>query len=157
MSNSSSTTLPSSTSESVHDGHKKETRGGDYPPHHYPHDEENPPPPTAEDKQVEKEKSEHDPFLVGWEPNDEADPKNWSTTYKSWITFQLGMLALSASLGSSIISPAEAVIADYVGISSEAAVLVVSLYILGYASHRVNLAFKLLPCLINSIDSRSAL
>jgi len=58
---------------------------------------------------------------------------NWSSTYKAFITFILGMLALAASLGSSIISPAERQIAQYTGISGEAAVLVISLYIVGFA------------------------
>ncbi|PQE04998.1 bicyclomycin resistance protein [Rutstroemia sp. NJR-2017a BBW] len=61
------------------------------------------------------------------------NPKNWSTLYKSFITFLLGMLALSASLGSSIISPAEQTIAAYVGVGREVSVLSVSLYILGFA------------------------
>lgn len=97
-----------------------------------PHDVENPPPPTVEDKDVEQE-NKVDPFLVAWNPDDEANPRNWSNAYKSWITFQLGMLALSASLGSSIIAPAEQAIANYTGISSELAVLVISVYILGFA------------------------
>ena len=85
--------------------------------------------------QIEKErgKNEKDSFLVDWEPNDTANPRNWSTGYKSWITFQLGMLALSASLGSSIISPAEDAIIQYTHISSEVAVLPISLFILGFA------------------------
>jgi len=91
------------------------------------------PPPDAEAAEVRKEKEEGNPFLVGWEPGEQANPMNWATTYKSWITFQLGMLALAASLGSSIISPAEADIAAYTGISAEVAVLVISLYIVGFA------------------------
>ena len=71
--------------------------------------------------------------MVDWESNDKANPLNWSTPYKSWITFQLGMLALAASLGSSIISPAEDAIMAYTHISSEVAVLPVSFYILGFA------------------------
>ncbi|KAJ9632057.1 hypothetical protein H2203_000458 [Taxawa tesnikishii (nom. ined.)] len=80
-----------------------------------------------------KQEKERDPFLVQWEPGEKANPKNWSTGYKSWITFQLGMLALSASLGSSIISPAEEAISQYTHISTEVAVLSISLYILGFA------------------------
>ena len=95
------------------------------------HDDENPPLPAAEEQLAEKEKG--DPFLVAWAEDDKENPRNWSTAYKSWITFQLGMLALAASLGSSIISPAEDTIAKYVGISTEVAVLSVSLYILGFA------------------------
>ena len=84
-------------------------------------------------KPDEKVKHEQDPYLVDWEPNDASNPRNWSTLYKSWITFQLGMLAMSVSLGSSIISPAEDSIIRYTHISSEVAVMPVSLFILGFA------------------------
>lgn len=65
---------------------------------------------------------------VGWEKNDAENPRNWSVTYKCWITFQLGMLALAASLGSSITAPAQNAIAEYVGVSPGVAVLSISLY-----------------------------
>ena len=81
----------------------------------------------------EKETDKKKPYLVDWEPNDRANPRNWSTSYKSWITFQLAMLALSASLGSSIISPAEHALMFYTHISAEVAVLPVSFYMLGFA------------------------
>ena len=103
------------------------------PPHH---DEENPPPvPSAEKEHGSEEDEENrkDAYLVDWEPNDKANPRNWSTLYKSWITFQLAMLAVSASLGSSIISPAEDAIMAYAHISAELSVLPVSFYILGFA------------------------
>lgn len=100
------------------------------PPHLGHHDEENPSPVSSE---KEKEKDEINTYLVNWEPNDKENPRNWSTSYKSWITFQLGMLALAASLGSSIISPAEDAIRVYTKISSEVAVLPISFYILGFA------------------------
>jgi len=67
-------------------------------------------------------------ILVAWDENDKMNPQNWTTLYKCWITFQLGMLALAASLGSSIISPANATIGRYVGVSNEVTVLNVSLY-----------------------------
>ena len=48
---------------------------------------------------------EHDPaYLVDFEPNDPENPMNWSKYYKAFITVQLGFMALSSSLGSSIIS-----------------------------------------------------
>lgn len=84
-------------------------------------DEEHTPP-------TNQESNAKDPNLVDWEENDLENPRNWSTAYKCWITFQLGMLALSASLGSSIISPAENVISEYIGVSKEVTVLVISLY-----------------------------
>jgi len=70
----------------------------------------------------------HDSNIVDWDENESNNPHNWATSYKCWITFQLGMLALAASLGSSIIAPAETRIAAYVGVSLEVVILSVSLY-----------------------------
>jgi hypothetical protein len=89
-----------------------------------PCDEENTPASKGEQQHESK-----DPNLVEWDEDDRENPRNWSTMYKCWITFQLGMLALAASLGSSIISPAESAIAAYVGVSREVAVLSISLYV----------------------------
>lgn len=74
-----------------------------------------------------------DQFLVKWDPDEKANPFNYSSGYKAWVTFQLGMLALAASLGSSIISPAGPAISQEFGVSEEVAVLNVSLYVLGFA------------------------
>ena len=70
-----------------------------------------------------------DPNRVDWEPDEKANPKNFTTAYKIFITFQLGMLAFGASLGSSIISPASQTIADDLGVGVEVTVLNVSLYV----------------------------
>lgn len=88
--------------------------------------------PEKEDPQPAASK-EKDPYLVDWEPNDPENPRNFSTTRKVWITFILGMLALAASLGSSIIAPAEQAIIKYTHVSAEVSVLSISLYILGFA------------------------
>ncbi|KAJ6104524.1 hypothetical protein N7523_010844 [Penicillium sp. IBT 18751x] len=81
----------------------------------------------------EKEPNELDPaFLVKWDLDDPLNPQNWPVRYKWWVTFQLGMLALAGSLGSSIMTPADSIIAKYVGVSSEVSVLDVSLYLLGF-------------------------
>jgi hypothetical protein len=85
-------------------------------------DEENP------SRIAGKEEGSVDSNVVGWEPDDPENPRNWSLGLKIWITFQLGMLALCGSLGSSIISPAEEVISEYVGVSQEVTVLTISLY-----------------------------
>ncbi|PWY89238.1 MFS general substrate transporter [Aspergillus heteromorphus CBS 117.55] len=94
-------------------------------------------PETQQPRPADEEKagrpSGPDPNLVTWDKNDPENPHNFSTAYKCWITFQLGMLALSASLGSSIISPAETALEEYLGMSTEVAILSVSLYILGFA------------------------
>ena len=79
--------------------------------------------------QVSHASGPHDPFLVTWDGlNDPANPRNWSPWYKASITFLLGMLALSGSLGSSIIAPAEGAIAERFNVSREVTVLCVSLY-----------------------------
>lgn len=81
----------------------------------------------------EQQNQPDEAFLVKWEQGESANPFNWSTSYKSWVTFQLSMLALAASLASSIIAPANSAIATYVGVSDEVAVLSISLYVLGFA------------------------
>ncbi|KAK3707153.1 hypothetical protein LTR37_012322 [Vermiconidia calcicola] len=84
--------------------------------------------------QVSHASGPHDPFFVTWDGlNDPANPRNWSPWYKASITFLLGMLALSGSLGSSIIAPAEGAIAERFNVSREVTVLCVSLYVLGFA------------------------
>jgi len=82
---------------------------------------------------VKESPEERAAFLVKWDAGERSNPRNWSTAYKGWITLQLGMLALSASLGSSITAPAFPEIAQDVGISEEVVVLTISLYVLGFA------------------------
>lgn len=74
-----------------------------------------------------------DPYMVDWDENEIANPRNWKPSYKAFITFQLGMLAFTGSLGSSIILPAEASIAKEFNVSREVTVLCISLYVLGFA------------------------
>lgn len=94
-------------------------------------------PPPSRPADAEKGKAGHaggpEPNLVTWEENDPENPHNFSTAYKCWITFQLGLLALSASLGSSIISPAETELKAYLKIGTEVSILPVSLYM--YVNH----------------------
>lgn len=73
---------------------------------------------------------EDDPeFLVKWDTGDPENPYNWSTLYKTWVTFELSMLALAASVTSSMIAPANHIIAEYIGVSDTVAVLNVSLFV----------------------------
>ncbi|PYH31624.1 MFS transporter [Aspergillus neoniger CBS 115656] len=82
---------------------------------------------------LEKASPSRDPeYQVKWDPDDPLNPQNWPVRYKWWVTVQLGMLALAGSLGSSITTSADDTIAEYIGVSSEVAVLDVSLYILGF-------------------------
>lgn len=90
--------------------------------------------PAKEEAQVDPTHSQYrDHFLVGWDDDEQANPRNWCFIKKISVTAQLGMLALAAAIGSSIISPANEVIANEFDISQELAVLSVSLYILGFA------------------------
>lgn len=66
---------------------------------------------------------------VDWEKDDPENPRCWSYGKKCWITAQLSLLAMAASLGSSITAPANDAIAAYTGVSQEVAVLSVSLYV----------------------------
>ena len=68
-------------------------------------------------------------YIVKWAPNDPLNPQNWSDRYRWWVTFQLGLLALVGSLGSSILTPADDTIARYIGVSNEVSVLSLSLYV----------------------------
>jgi hypothetical protein len=74
-------------------------------------------------------------YLVKWADGDPENPYNWKTPYKAWVTLQLSMLALAASATSSMIAPANRIIAEYIGVSETVAVLNVSLFV--YASPRV--------------------
>lgn len=77
---------------------------------------------------------QHDPaYLVDFEDDDSENPMNWSPYYKAFITVQLGFMALSASWASSIISPAEPVIAAKFNVSQEVTILTVSPFVLGFA------------------------
>ena len=78
---------------------------------------------------LEKGQISLDPaYLVKWNHDDPLNPLNWSVAYKLWVTFQLAMLSFAGSIGSSITTPADNTIAEYVGVNNEVAVLNVTLY-----------------------------
>ncbi|KAL7941179.1 major facilitator superfamily domain-containing protein [Trichoderma barbatum] len=73
------------------------------------------------------------PIIVKWDENEPANPFNWATPYKAFITFQLGMIAMAASVGSSIMAPTEPTLQKVFHVGHEVSVLCTSLYILGFA------------------------
>lgn len=85
--------------------------------------EKSPSPPSPGDRT--------DAFVVRFAEADPDDPKNWNPYYKAWITFQLGMLAISGSMGASIVAPAEPYVAEEFGLRREVTVLMLALFILG--------------------------
>ena len=71
-------------------------------------------------------------YMVDWEPDashDPLSPYSWSIKYRAWVTAQLALMALAASLASAITAPASPVIAKYLGVTEEIVVLNVSLYV----------------------------
>jgi hypothetical protein len=100
---------------------------------------------SVKDEELQKPKSESDvtdTHKVDWGPDDGDNPRNFAFRKKVWITFQLGMLAMSASLGSSIIAPGQNAFAEYVGISAEVTVLSVSLYMYALPSSYISHQFR---------------
>ena len=75
----------------------------------------------------------NDPFLVQFDDNESANPRNFSPPRKWFLTILLGSLAAVGSFGSSVTAPAEDALSRYLGISYEATILTVSLYVLGFA------------------------
>ncbi|CAD6588223.1 MAG: hypothetical protein CYPHOPRED_004316 [Cyphobasidiales sp. Tagirdzhanova-0007] len=64
--------------------------------------------------------------------DDPANPKNWPYSRKVFVTGLYGMTTMSSTFASSVFSPALPYIAKQYGISSEASVLGISLFVLGY-------------------------
>ena len=80
---------------------------------------------------------------------DGEDPKSFSPLYKAFITWEMSMLAFVGSLGSSIMSPAQADLAAYLNTSEQLTVLSLSLFVLGltipwryYSIHATDLHFQ---------------
>jgi hypothetical protein len=74
-----------------------------------------------------------DLYLVQWDDNEKANPRNWKSSYKAFMTLLLGMLAFAGSFGSSVILPGIGSIADEFNVSKEVTILCISLYVLGFA------------------------
>ncbi|OKL58166.1 hypothetical protein UA08_06409 [Talaromyces atroroseus] len=72
-------------------------------------------------------------WVVKFDEGDPDNPKNFKTSYKVFLTFQMSMLALSGSLGSSIVSPGQSKIESQLNVGAEVATLTLSLFVLGWA------------------------
>lgn len=71
--------------------------------------------------------------LVGWSENDQANPRNWSTFKKVAITALICFLTTSVYIGSAIYTAGiEGIMADF-GVSEVAALLGLTLFVVGYA------------------------
>ncbi|KAG2150129.1 major facilitator superfamily domain-containing protein [Suillus cothurnatus] len=73
-----------------------------------------------------------DPFLVSFDEDDPANPKNWSFAKKWYLTLAGGLLVLNATFSSSAPSALVPTFMEEFGISQEVGTLTVSLFVCGY-------------------------
>ncbi|KAF8320462.1 MFS general substrate transporter [Clavulina sp. PMI_390] len=72
-------------------------------------------------------------YMVGWDgPDDPANPMNWSSLYRWWLTFFSGLITLNASFSSSAPSGVIGSIGDDFGFGSIVGNLLISVFIAGY-------------------------
>ncbi|RMD42315.1 hypothetical protein DV735_g2811, partial [Chaetothyriales sp. CBS 134920] len=69
-----------------------------------------------------------------WEgPDDPGNPLNWTMGWKAYTMIMVSLQAITSTFGSSIISPGTREIAQEFNVSTTAAILALSLYVLGLA------------------------
>ena len=83
--------------------------------------------------------SHHEPVTkiataIDWSgPDDKENPQIWPHWKKAYHTFSIGFLAFAVTAGTSIITPSTTEIAIQFNVSREAAILALTLYVLGLA------------------------
>lgn len=90
-------------------------------------------------KDVEKNKKNNgndeskDPFLVGWDGDDDAEnPQNWPMSYKVFVTVLMAWLTVSVYIGASIVEGGTRYFAAEYGLGTTPAGLLVTLFVYGY-------------------------
>jgi multidrug resistance protein len=73
-----------------------------------------------------------DPYLVRFDENDPANPKNWSSAQRWYITMTGGLLVLNATFASSAPSGMVPQLMRHFGFSEEIGTLTISLFVAGY-------------------------
>jgi DHA1 family multidrug resistance protein-like MFS transporter len=77
--------------------------------------------------------SKDDPYLVDWYGDDDPDnPFNWSAFKKCFFLFQIMILTTAVYMGSSIVSPALPLMAEYWNVGLTPAALSLTLFVFGY-------------------------
>ena len=89
--------------------------------------------PIKRSAEVEKGRDDpgQSPIYVSFEPNDPANPQNWSRTYKSWVVVQLTWLTLSLTFASSAAAPAQDGMMAEFGCSEVTAVATTGVFLIG--------------------------
>ncbi|OJK00414.1 hypothetical protein ASPACDRAFT_28651 [Aspergillus aculeatus ATCC 16872] len=72
------------------------------------------------------------PTIITWAPDDPENPQNWSIPKKLLVSSQIWLLTFAIYIGSAIYSPGIPSAAQHFGISSVAATLGLTLFVLGY-------------------------
>ncbi|KAI0339259.1 MFS general substrate transporter [Trametopsis cervina] len=79
------------------------------------------------------EEEQRNPYIVDWySDNDQENPRNWSLAKRSFVTFDICLLTFSIYIGSAIYAPGIVDITEKFGISSVAASLGITMFVLGY-------------------------
>lgn len=86
----------------------------------------------AQDTSAKSQDLDKDPNLVEWEEGDPDNPQNWSNTRKVILTITCALLTLNVTFASSAPSSGTMLVAKEFNISSEVAVLLTSLFLVGY-------------------------
>ncbi|KAF2255830.1 multidrug resistance protein-like protein [Trematosphaeria pertusa] len=86
----------------------------------------------ASDVRIDSEKGK-DLHVIDWYgPDDPDNPRNWSTTKKFFVTFEIVFLTFSVYIGSAIYSAGIIGVQQTFGVSQVAATLGLTLYVAGY-------------------------
>ncbi|EFX02659.1 major facilitator superfamily transporter multidrug resistance [Grosmannia clavigera kw1407] len=70
--------------------------------------------------------------IVVFSPNDKANPKNWSKARRWLITMTLSLVCFSVAFSSAVVTPGIAGVAESFHVSSEVALLSVTLFVIGF-------------------------
>lgn len=84
-------------------------------------------------KPVDPEKGRDVHIVDWWGPDDPENPRNWSRFKRCWVTFCICFLTFSVYIGSAIYSAGITGVTREFGVSQTAALLGLSLFVLGYA------------------------
>ncbi|KAA8899664.1 hypothetical protein TRICI_006321 [Trichomonascus ciferrii] len=82
---------------------------------------------------IDGEQSSMGQLVVDWDgPDDQENPKNWSTLKKTLLIAQVGILTISIYIGSSVYVPGIDQVMEEFDVSRTAAYLPLSLFVVGY-------------------------
>ncbi|KIV86635.1 hypothetical protein PV11_02235 [Exophiala sideris] len=87
---------------------------------------------TLSNTKVDVEKGRNADIVDWYGPEDPDNPQNWSTSKKTWVTFEVCLLTFSVYIGSAIYTAGIEDVSQVFGVSRVAATLGLTLFVLGY-------------------------